>query len=150
MPDTYGSIEVGPVKHCSATEYCILCRYIISDASSVGVGCVIQANRKPTICQTLRKVPNKACLNGTKHVVFSHNERRQNQAYGYHPYCWEYVVAQGRENVTSGRLLRFAQSGTHLFCLPGSADSGATSAMTDVAPNSRLSDKRFEYFLNGF
>lgn len=38
MPDTDGSMKIGPVKHYAATEYCILCRYIIIDASSVGLG----------------------------------------------------------------------------------------------------------------
>lgn len=58
-------------------------------------------------------------------------------------------MAQGRRNVTSERLLRFAQSSTILFCLPGSAGSGSTSVITDVAPNSRLSDKQLEFFLKG-
>jgi hypothetical protein len=58
-------------------------------------------------------------------------------------------VAQGRENITSERLLRFARSSTHLFCLPGSADSGSTSVNTDVAPNPKLSDNQLNY-LKGF
>lgn len=39
MPDTDGFMKIGPVKHYTATEYCILCRYIIIDAPSVGMGC---------------------------------------------------------------------------------------------------------------
>jgi hypothetical protein len=39
MPDTDGSMENGPVKHYAATEYCIFCRCIVIDASSVGMGC---------------------------------------------------------------------------------------------------------------
>jgi hypothetical protein len=39
MPDTDGSMKVGLVKHYAATKYCILCRYIIIGASSVGIGC---------------------------------------------------------------------------------------------------------------
>jgi hypothetical protein len=59
-------------------------------------------------------------------------------------------MAQGRGNITSERLLRFARSSTHLFCLPGNADSGSTSVITDVAPNPRLSDKQLEDHLKGF
>jgi hypothetical protein len=169
MPDTDGFMRISPaaVDYYAATEFCILCRYMFIDASSVGMGygkamdctaavslviicLVLHAIRKPAICQTSQNDPDKACLDGPKHVLFSQDGRQQNQAYYYHPYCWEYVIAQGIEDFTCGRLLRLARSSNQLFCLPGSAGSGSTSVVTDVAPNPRLSDKQFKNCLKRF
>jgi hypothetical protein len=39
MPDPGELTEIDPVKHYAATDYCILCRYVISDGSRVGMRC---------------------------------------------------------------------------------------------------------------
>jgi hypothetical protein len=77
----------------------------------------------------------------------SYGEDRKTQAYCYHPYCWGYVTARSKENVTAERLLRFAQSSTHLFCLPGSAYSKSAGIRTAVALDSRLLDNKFDDLL---
>ncbi|OAL42567.1 hypothetical protein IQ07DRAFT_340976 [Pyrenochaeta sp. DS3sAY3a] len=131
-------MEFNPVKVDVVTQYCILCRYVISDARA-NVGCVLPIDG--TLCRL--HCLDAAWQNDGKNVPMLHGEKIQNQAYYSHSFCRGFVEFMGKDYATAERLLRFAQSSIRLFCLPIKPDSEpcSGSSETDVVPSSALSDE---------
>jgi hypothetical protein len=110
---------------------------------------VVQLDQQCAQSKTLRMGVSDVYtyLKGDSNVTIWFDAELPDQAYCYHPYCWEFVkISVG--HVTSEQLLSFAQSSKRLYNLPDRPSSGPASVAKSSAFPEMEFGKLYERFMS--